>query len=44
MDRKKILRITLVGILTVLTILAVFWGLPRLLLWFLPFVLAFLLS
>ncbi len=44
MDRKKIFRIALVGILTVLTILAVFWGLPRLLLWFLPFVLAFLLA
>lgn len=44
MDRKKIFRIALVGILTILTILAVFWGLPRLLLWFLPFVIAFLLS
>ncbi len=44
MDKKKVFRITVVAVGIVLSCLFVFLLLPRLLVWFLPFVLAYFLA
>lgn len=44
MNKEKAIRITVVGVGAVLSLLFIFLLLPRLIVWFLPFVLAFILT